>query len=217
MPLPIVLIGGGGHARVVADIIELIGAYCIIGFTELRQECLLARKSLPYLGNDEVLPELVRKGITNAAIGVAGFKNNLRRNLYSRCLNLGFDLPTLCHPGAILARSALIGGGTVVMASSIINPGVIINENVIINTGAIIEHDCRIGHSAQIGPGAVLCGNVTVGEEAFIGAGACIIQGVNVGAGSFIGAGAVVTKDVPPGVTVAGNPARIIKSNGAIP
>jgi UDP-perosamine 4-acetyltransferase len=211
MPLPIVLIGGGGHARVVADIIELIGVYSIIGFTELRQESLLAGRGLPYLGNDEVLSELIEKGITNAAIGVAGFNNNLRRNLYSRCLNLGFDLPTLCHPRAIVARGASIGAGTVIMAGSIINPGVTVNENVIINTGAIVEHDCMIGHTAQIGPGAILCGNVTVGEEAFIGAGACIIQGVNVGAGAFIGAGAVVTKDVPPGVTVVGNPARIIR------
>ncbi|MBE3573279.1 MAG: acetyltransferase [Moorella humiferrea] len=211
MPLPIVLIGGGGHARVVAGIIELIGTYCIIGFTELRQESLLGVCGLSYLGNDEVLPELIGKGITNAAIGVAGFNNNWRRELYNRCLQLGFDLPALCHPRAIVARDVLIGGGTVIVAGSIINPGVTINENVIINTGAIVEHDCRIGHSAQIGPGAILCGNVTVGEEAFIGAGACIIQGVNVGAGAFIGAGAVVTKDVPPGVTVAGNPARIIR------
>lgn len=211
MPLPIVLVGGGGHARVVADIIELIGTYRIIGFTDVREKCILTASGLPYLGNDEVLPGLIAKGITKAAIGVAGFENKLRRKLYSRCLNLGFDLPTLCHPRAIVACGALIGGGTVVMAGSIINAGVIVNENVIINTGAIVEHDCKIGHSAQIGPGAILCGNVTVGEEAFIGAGACIVQGVTVGTGAFIGAGAVVTKDVPPGVTVVGNPGRIIR------
>ncbi|GAF26464.1 acetyltransferase [Moorella thermoacetica Y72] len=211
MSLPIILVGGGGHALVIVDIIELIGAYCIVGFTDLQEKCVLAGYGLPYLGNDEVLPGLIKEGITKAAIGVGGFNNNLRRKLYSRCLNLGFDLPTLCHPGAIVARGASIGGGTVIMAGSIINPGVTVNENVIVNTGAIVEHDCRIGHSAQIGPGAILCGNVTVREEAFIGAGACIIQGVNVGARAFIGAGAVVTKDVPPGVTVVGNPARIIR------
>ncbi len=212
MPYPIVLVGGGGHARVVVEIIELNATYRIVGFTDAREKSLLQACGLPYLGNDEVLPGLLAKGVTKAAIGVAGFNNKLRRSLYSRCLSIGFDLPALSHPRAVVAGGALIGGGTVIMAGSIINPGVIINENVIINSGAVVEHDCKLGHSAHIGPGAILCGNVTVGEEAFIGAGACIVQGITVGAGAFIGAGAVVTKDVPPGVTVVGNPGRIISA-----
>ena len=210
MSFPIVLVGGGGHARVVADIIKLIGKYHIVGFTDVCEESILSIDGLTYLGKDEVLPELLKRGVSNAAIAV-GFNNRLRHKLFSRCLDLGFELPVLCHPKTVVAEGSIIGSGTVVMANAVINPGVIIKENVIVNTGAIIEHDCEIGNSAQIGPGAVLCGSVKVEQEAFVGAGACIIQGITVGAGALVGAGSVIIKDVPSGATVVGNPGRIIR------
>lgn len=205
---PIVLVGGGGHARVVANVLKLSGEFELVGYTDPRQESALSQDGVRHLGGDEVLPALRERGVTLAAIGVGGTDNSGRRRLFDKLVALGFVLPVICHPAAVIASDVLLGRGTVIMAGAVVNPGVALGDNVVINTGAIVEHDCRLGHSAQVGPGAILCGGVVVGAEAFIGAGACVIQGINVGAGAFVGAGAVVTKDVSPGVTVVGNPAR---------
>lgn len=209
MPLPIVLIGASGHAKVVADIIRKTGAYEIIGCTDTRKDNALISWGIKYLGTDEILPELLQTGVTRAAMGMAGFNNNIRRRLFEKVQEWGFNFPVLCHPAAVVATDAILSNGVVIMAGVVINPAVVVAPNVIINTGAIIDHGCRIGHSAQVAPGAILCGDVIVDEEAFIGAGACIIQGKRIGRGAIVGAGAVVIDDVPAGVSVVGNPARV--------
>ncbi|MGI9862424.1 acetyltransferase [Moorella naiadis] len=209
MSLPIVIVGAGGHAIVVSEIIQATGNYEIIGCTDPRQDNALADLGIKYLGGDDVLPAVKRAGVDMAAMGMAGFNNDYRRKLYEKVLSLGFNFPVLRHPAAIIASGATLGNGVVIMAGAVINPAVTVGANVIINTGAIIEHGCRIGHSAQVGPGAILCGSVIVAEEAFIGAGACVIQGKRIGRGAIVGAGAVVIDDVPAGATVAGNPARV--------
>ncbi len=209
MPLPIVLIGAGGHAKVVADIIKKTGAYEIIGCTDPRKDNALISWGIKYLGTDEILPELLQTGVTRAAMGMAGFNNNIRRRLFEKVQEWGFDFPVLRHSAANIAPEVRLSEAAIIMAAAVINPDATIGKNVIINTGAIIEHDCIIGHSAQIGPGAILCGGVTIERGAFIGAGACIIQGKKIGQDAIIGSGAVVIKDVPAGVTVVGNPAKI--------
>ncbi|WP_258359753.1 acetyltransferase [Moorella sulfitireducens (nom. illeg.)] len=209
MPLPIVLIGAGGHAKVVADIIRKTGAYEIIGCTDPRKDNALISWGIKYLGTDEILPDLLQTGVNQAAMGLAGFNNTIRRRLYEKIRELGFIFPVLSHPAASIAPGVRLSEAAIIMAAAVINPDVTVGENVIINTGAIIEHDCIIGHSAQIGPGAILCGGVIIEEGAFIGAGACIIQGKRIGRGAIIGSGAIVIEDVPAGVTVVGNPARI--------
>lgn len=121
----------------------------------------------------------------------------------------GASLVCVIHPDArIASRHVDIGPGTFVGASATIITGTVIGRGCIINTGALVDHDCEIGDFAHVAPGAVLLGKVVVGEGAFIGANAVIRQGTKVGAWATVGCGAVVLKDVPAGVTVAGNPAR---------
>ena len=116
---------------------------------------------------------------------------------------------TAIHPKSIVARSAQIGVGTVVMAGAILNAHTKIGQHVIINTSACIDHECQIGNFVH----ATLCGGVQVGEGSYIGAGSVIIQGVKIGDWCTIGAGAVVLDDVQDGAVVVGNPARQLRIN----
>lgn len=206
--ISLVIVGAGGHAGVVVDIVNLSGRFKVIGCTDVDKNNRLTSYGITYLGKDNVLSGLLKKGINHAALGVAGFNNEFRMNLYTKIRVLGFQFPVLQHPNSTMAKTVEIGQGSVIMANSVINPGAKIEENVIINSGAVVEHDCYLSHSAQIGPGAILCGGVKVGARAFVGAGACIKQDIRIGEAAIIGTGSVVLQDVMPGTTVVGNPAH---------
>lgn len=188
----IVLLGAGGHARVVADLIGLLPG-CAVAAT------LSA-------GRDSELPGLLKKGVRAAAVGVGdtAARARLRRML----LDLGFTLPPLVHPRAVVASSARLGPGAQVMAGAVVNAGARIGAGVVVNTGAVIEHDCVLGDDCFIGPRAALGGTVTVGEGAFIGLGACVLPGLRVGKRALVGAGAVVARDVRAGARAWGVPAK---------
>jgi sugar O-acyltransferase (sialic acid O-acetyltransferase NeuD family) len=118
----------------------------------------------------------------------------------------------LVHPGAVLASTAHVGAGTVVLAGTIATADVEIGEHVIVMPGCVFTHDDRIGAFCTFGAGVRLAGGVTVGETAYVGSGALVREGVTIGAGAVIGMGAVVLHDVPAGEVWAGNPARRIRS-----
>lgn len=203
----LVIIGGGGHAKVILDLIRQCNDYKAVGFTAPNQNSPLSESGLKYFGDDTCLPELFRQGITNAVMGFADINNTLRQEKFETIRKWGFAFPPLVHPSATLANNVVINDGTIVMAKAVVNAGTIIDTNVIINTGAIVEHDCILENSAQIGPGAILCGGVIVGKKAFIGAGACVIPQKRVGSSAVIGAGSIVLHDVKDNTTVFGNPA----------
>lgn len=210
----IVVIGGGGHARVVLDIIFSLGNYDVVGVVALDSPSYVGQYKIPYLGNDEVLPTLMEnRDVTLAALGVGAVGNNhKRKDLFTRVKAFGFSFPPLVHPRAVVGTGVEQGDGLVVAAGAVINPGVVCGTNVLVNTGAIVDHDCQLGDHVHVAPGAVLCGGVRVGGSAHIGAGATIIQGLTIGEGAVVGAGAVVVRDVPPWTVVAGNPARVLRT-----
>lgn len=210
---PIVIIGAGGHASVVADVIMSSRQYRICGCVDKTPQNRLADLGITYLGDDEALPALALAGVQLAAMGLGGLENEIRWRLFGLASEIGFCFPPLVHPSAVVGTSASLGRGSIVMAGAVLSTGVLVGDNVIINTSASVDHDCVLGDSSHIAPGAVLCGGVTIGDKAFVGAGACIIQGVMVGADSVIGAGAVVVHDVPPGAKVVGNPARFLNAD----
>lgn len=203
-----VVIGGGGHAKMVIEALRCEGKWRPVAVTDPD-----ARKGVvagvPIVGSDKTLPALRKKGIRAFVVGLGGVPDNRpRSSVFRTGRDAGLAPATPVHPSAIVAKSARLGAGTVVLPGAVVNPDSVVGENVIVNTGAVVEHDVRIADHAHVCPGAVLCGSVEVGEGAFIGAGAVVIQGVRIGAWSVVGAGSVVLMDVPAGVRVAGVPAR---------
>lgn len=206
----LVLIGAGGHAKVVADLILRVGSYEIVGFLD-DDPATWGRTilGLPVLGGHERLPALRAEGAARCLVAVGD--NRARLALAEQAAALGYSFPVAIHPRATVAPSARLGPGTVVAAAAVVNPEAVVGNHAIINTGAIVEHDNRLGEGVHISPGAVLCGGVTVGDHGHVGAGARVIPGVCVGSDCVIGAGAVVIRDLPDRVVAVGVPARVIK------
>lgn len=144
---------------------------------------------------------------------VAIAKPALRRSIVERCQAAGARPLTLVAPSSIQYEAVSVGEGSILCAGSIITTNVLIGRHVHINIQAYVEHDCVIGDFVTLAPAAKCNGYVEIGEGAYIGAGAMLRQGqagapLRIGAGAVVGMGAVVTRDVPPGITVIGNPAR---------
>ncbi len=199
----IVLIGFGGHAKSVIDSIEKRRDYHIIGYTDLvpHEEY----KGYPYLGSDDTLQECYEKGVRYAfvAIGYMG-EGRLRDLLYQKLKKIGFQIPFIIDPSAVLADDVKIGEGTFIGKGSIVNGASEIGNMCIINTGAVIEHENQIGDFTHVSVNSTLCGNVSVGSHCFIGANATIIQNIKIGQESLVGAGSTVLRDVLPNETVYG-------------
>ncbi len=205
--LKVIVIGAGGHARVVLDVLRRNPDFTVSGLLDPR----LTGESVDgveVLGGDELLDGLRRQGIGHAVIAIGSVGDaSARVAAYERLRAAGFEMVVAVHPSATVAPTVRLAAGTVVMAGAVLNPGAALGENVIVNTGAIIEHDCVIGAHVHVSPGAVLCGSVRVECGAHIGAGATVREGVCIGAHAVVGAGSVVLKDVPPRAVVFGVPA----------
>lgn len=209
-----VLIGAGGHARVVLDAARAGGTVDIVAVIDADpRKHGGSFEGLPVIGDESLLGSMPARGIPAVALGVGSVDvSDVRRALFARVQEAGLDLATVVHPRAVVSATARIGSGSVVFAGAVLNPGVVIGRNVIVNTAAAIDHDVEVGDHAHISPGARLAGNVFVGPQAHVGIGAVIIQGVRIGERALVGAGAVVLRDVPAGARVAGVPARPLRT-----
>lgn len=207
----IVVIGGGGHAKSVIAILKKIKDYKLLGYTDITNKGILL--GLDYLGSDENLEKLLREHLHSAAaIGIGIINQNRKREESLNYLEgLGFELPALISPHAIINEGVEIGKGTVVMDGVIINSGSYIGNGAIINTNSTVEHDCKIGNYVHIASGATLGGGVRVGDYSIIGTGVSVIQSVTICGNCVIGAGAAVVKDCVQQGTYIGVPARIKK------
>ena len=204
------MIGGGGHARVVLNAMQLEGVYQPIAVTDpdpaLKGTSILG---VPVVGGDDQVSSLAEGGIRHFVVAVGSIAENSRRKeVYRKIGRLGLAPATVIHPNSVVAPSAKIGPGSVVLAGAVINPHTSIDENVIVNSLALIEHDSVVESHAHVCPGAQVGGGVTIHEGAFIGAGAVIKQGLSVGSWATVAMGAVVVRAVKADTIVAGVPAR---------
>lgn len=201
--LPLILIGAGGHARVLQELAQVAG-WQFLGVCDphLASQGETTWQGLAVLGGDAALNGMDPSGVglVNGIGQLVG--STVRRALHDRFCTAGFTFPTLVHPAAWVSSTAMLADGVQIMAGAIIQPGCRIDSDVIINTRASVDHDCTIGPHVHIAPGATLCGGVHVGEGAFIGAGAVVIQGVRIGAGAVVGAGVTLTRDLDAGRTM---------------
>lgn len=208
----IVLIGAGGHCKVIMDIINSSLKYEIVGITDKSYPSSEALYGVNIIGSDDILEQIYDEGVEYAFICVGAMRNiHLRNNLYKRLKDIGYKLPVLIHSKAVVSEHSILGEGTCVMAGAIVNSGAKVGNNSIINTGAIVEHDSIVGNNSHICPGAVLAGNVVIGDNCEIGIGSSIIQGIKIGENTSIGAGSVVIRDVDKGSVAAGVPAKVFK------
>jgi UDP-perosamine 4-acetyltransferase len=210
----VIIIGAGGHGKVVLDILQAQGKFRPVGFLDANAS--LAESyvcGLPVLGQINALPRLKRQRIRHAIIAIGDNKARLAQ--LADLDKAGFELVTAVHPTAFVSPRAKLGRGVVVAPKAAVITEAAVGDLAIINTSAVVDHECAVGEAVHVCPGAVLAGRVRVGRGAFIGIGAQVIQCRTVGEFAVVGAGAVVIDDVPDGDKVVGVPARPIKTGAS--
>lgn len=203
----VVIIGAGGHAKVIIDILRRDHNYELVGCTD--NHIVNPVLNLPVLGNDSILPYLYDQGIHHAFVAIGN--NRVRQKLHQKAQMIGFQFVNAISPFTCISDSAKLGTGIAIMPGAIINVETVIGDQSIINTGASVDHDCSIGEYAHIAPGCNLAGNVTVGKGTFVGIGSKVIDGTRIGGFSMIGGGSAVIRDIPDYCTAVGVPAKVIK------
>lgn len=198
----LIIIGAGGHGRVVADIAQKLNIYDSISF--LDDGDVKESMGIPVIDKVQAAREYIETSDIFVAIG----NSKVRHEIMEKLLALGANIPTLIHPSSIIGSSVEIGVGSVVMAGTVINPCAKLGKGVILNTGSSIDHDCVIGDYCHIAVGVCVAGTVTLGDNVWLGAGATVKNNVTICADCTIGAGAVVVKDVSESGTYIGVPAK---------
>jgi UDP-perosamine 4-acetyltransferase len=204
----LIMIGAGGHARVLAEALKA-GGRVLVGFaTNDAEHGSGAMRDIERVGSDD---DLLARGPAELMLvnGIGSTSRPAaRRAAFERFKAAGFAFVAVVHPSAVLASDASVGEGAQIMAGAVLQAGVRVGRNAIINTGAIVDHDGDIGDHVHVATGARLAGSVTVGASGHVGAGACVINNIRIGVDAVVGAGAVVLRDVQAGSVVIGVPAR---------
>jgi len=208
----LLLLGAGGHARVVAETALSTGRFSRIAFLDDRctgSAQLPDQLGWPVIGPfDAALGPHIRQQFPAAlvAVGNAG----MRLEWLPLLSDAGYELPVVVHPTASVSTDSQLGPGSVVFAQAAIQTQVVIGSGAILNTGCSVDHDAHLGDGVHICPGARLAGEVQVGDRSWIGIGSSVIQQIRIGADVTVGAGAAVVGDLPDGVTAVGVPARVL-------
>ncbi len=203
----IVIVGSGGHARVIIDILNQNKNMEVVGLVDTFRPAGEIVDGYAVLGSFGQLDRLIREyRIDGIIIGVGD--NRIRADYYTKLQGSGLVLVNAIHPSANIAPNVKIGRGVVVAREAVICTGARIGNNAIINTGCIIDHDCVVGDHCHISSGVNIAGAVTVQYGTFVGIGSTIIQGITIGSNTILGAGSVVIRDIPGNVVAVGVPAK---------
>lgn len=200
----VVILGAGGHAKVVIDVFRSAGIRV--------ERCLVPHGSgeisgVPIVDEAEGLEELGSGRSHRAFIAIGD--NGVRFRLGRELREAGVEFVNAISPSAYLAADVRLGTGILIAPQAVVNAATVIGDDAILNTSSSVDHDNRIGTATHIAPGCHLAGSVHVGERSFLGVGTSVIPGISIGAGATVGAGSVVIRDIPDDTRAWGNPARL--------
>jgi sugar O-acyltransferase (sialic acid O-acetyltransferase NeuD family) len=205
----ILIIGGGGHAKVLIELLEEINKYELVGIIDHSLTTNEEVLGYPVLGNDKTLTTMFSMGVHKAVVGIGSRGSNLQRaKVWKMAIDLGFNFPTLIHPHSYVSSRAKISEGCQILVKAVVNTDVIIGPISVINTSVVVEHECKIGFNVFTGTGSTMCGKVIVGDHSFIGANACLLPEIEIGTNCLVAAGALLTKKFPSSTNVKGVPAK---------
>lgn len=203
----LIIIGAGGFALELLQIVKDTGCYEIVGLLDNdKSHWGTMVGDVPILGGDDDLPKWKAQGVENVAIAIANWK--VRKQLFFHAADLGFKLPVMIHPNAYVASDVILGDGTVIYPGTVLMPSCKLGKSVLVNYTAALGHEVTVADFCNINPGAKIGGRIVINEGAYIGIGATILENRIIGTGARVGGGAVVTKNVEPNITVVGVPAR---------
>ena len=205
----VVILGAGGHAKVIIELISSGGKSAIVGLTDIDRTPRMIL-GVPVIGDDTILPRLFAEGVRLAFVAIGD--NRARFAAGQRVRGLGFALVNAISPRANVSASVSLGSGLAIMAGATINASTIVEDLVIINTGAIVDHDVYLSAGCHVAPGAVVTGGVRIGARAFLGAGSSVVPGLTIGEDAVVGAGACVVRNLGAHTVAVGVPARAIHS-----
>ncbi|TXI95623.1 MAG: acetyltransferase [Burkholderiaceae bacterium] len=201
----LILVGAGGHAGAVIDVVEQHGEYQIVGLVGSHKEVQTRRLGYPVIGTDSDLSELAKMH-KFALVTVGQIQSpDIRMRLYELAVQAGFQLPIIVAPSAYVSHHADLGAGSVVMHGAIVNAGAKVGANCIVNTRALLEHDVSIADHCHISTGAILNGNACVGAGSFVGSASVVREGVSLGKRCVVGMGLSVRHNQVDGAQLNGS------------
>lgn len=205
----IIILGAGGHSSSLINLIERTNNFKIHGILDPRYKKLKKIKNYNILGNDKLLEQFKDNKIINIAIGIGSTGINKKRNhLFKKVKKLGFKIPSLIDPSAIISNNVYISEGVQIFAGSILNNNVKVGINTVINTKSIIEHDSIVGDHVFLGPRVTLCGNSTIKNNVFLGACSCILPNIIINNNTIVGAYSLVNKEYKENTKLIGIPVK---------
>ncbi|MFC1536570.1 acetyltransferase [Pseudomonadota bacterium] len=201
----LLILGAGGHGKVIAETAEASGEWQKIALLDDRSEDLNGTLRWPVLDKAGRADRFISE-YSHATVAIGD--STRRLEWLDMLSSYGFKIPSLIHPAAWISPSARLAEGCVVMANATVQADVQLGRGCIVNTGASVDHDGVLGDGVHVCPGVSLGGDVQVGRGSWLGIGASVIQGVRIGEHVTVGAGAVVISDISDGMTVVGVPAK---------
>jgi UDP-perosamine 4-acetyltransferase len=203
----IVIVGTGGHARVVASLLQNMGGYKIVGCVDRKAPNLREKISgVPVIGTWSQLESIFDRGVPYAALAIGD--NRTRMKAFLQLKKWGYKLPILIHPTANVEKNASLGEGAQVCMGSIIGTEASVGQGAILNTGSILDHESLLGPFSHVAPGCSIAGRVQIGQGTFVGIGSKINDQIKIGPWTTVGSGSVVIKNIMGGKVAYGVPAK---------
>lgn len=206
MKKKLIVVGAGGHAKVVTDILLAEEFYDLVGYIDNNADA--EYRGIGVIGNDADLKRIFESGVRCAFVAIGN--NLLRKKLQTACKNIGFEIVNIISPRAWISPTVSIGEGNVIMTGAILHADAAIGDGCIINTNASVDHDCTIGSFTHVAPGTAISGYTTIGSNCFLGTGSRVIDKIKIGNNVVLGAGGVIIRNVRDNVKLVGVPAKIL-------